>query len=118
MKKVLSLMPLALLLTLGVGTATAQEAEPETQEESPVNLPVHEEIPNPNEIGVLESKSSPAVIRSETTSRSITPVFSNPVPPAKMKNDKQAEKNEDDALSFNFLYYIIQKFKISDLKNN
>ena len=24
-------------------------------------------------------------------------------------------KNEDDALSFNFLYYIIQKFKISDI---
>lgn len=26
-----------------------------------------------------------------------------------------AAKNEDDALSFNFLYYIIQKFKISDI---
>jgi hypothetical protein len=27
----------------------------------------------------------------------------------------QATKQEDDALSFNFLYYIIQKFKISDI---
>ncbi len=26
-----------------------------------------------------------------------------------------AAKNEDDALSFNFLYFIIQKFKISDI---
>src|SRR5260221_12544374 len=26
-----------------------------------------------------------------------------------------SNKEEDDALSFNFLYYIIQKFKISDL---
>lgn len=26
-----------------------------------------------------------------------------------------AEKKEDDALSFNFLYYIIQKYKISDI---
>lgn len=29
-----------------------------------------------------------------------------------------AEKEEDDALSFNFLYYIIQKFKISDIVDN
>lgn len=28
---------------------------------------------------------------------------------------KAASKNEEDALSFNFLYYIIQKFKISDI---
>ena len=38
--------------------------------------------------------------------------------PAKSKpsEHKTADsKEEDDALSFNFLYYIIQKFKISDL---
>ena len=29
-----------------------------------------------------------------------------------------AEKEGDDALSFNFLYYIIQKFKISDIVGN
>lgn len=28
---------------------------------------------------------------------------------------KSADKKEDDALSFNFLYYIIQKYKISDI---
>jgi len=28
---------------------------------------------------------------------------------------KAADKKEDDALSFNFLYYIIQKYKISDI---
>jgi negative regulator of genetic competence, sporulation and motility len=28
------------------------------------------------------------------------------------------EKEEDDALGFNFLYYIIQKFKISDIVDN
>ena len=27
----------------------------------------------------------------------------------------RAENKEDDALSFNFLYYIIQKYKISDI---
>jgi len=30
-------------------------------------------------------------------------------------NKSVGGKEEDDALSFNFLYYIIQKFKISDL---
>jgi hypothetical protein len=30
-------------------------------------------------------------------------------------NKSVNSKEEDDALSFNFLYYIIQKFKISDL---
>lgn len=30
-------------------------------------------------------------------------------------NKNPAAKTEEDALSFNFLYYIIQKFKISDI---
>jgi len=36
---------------------------------------------------------------------------------AKNKLPKKAatDKKEDDALSFNFLYYIIQKYKISDI---
>lgn len=35
---------------------------------------------------------------------------------AKSKSEKaHADKEEEDALSFNFLYYIIQKFKISDI---
>lgn len=35
--------------------------------------------------------------------------------PAKAKVEKPAEKEEEDALSFNFLYYIISKFKYSDI---
>lgn len=36
---------------------------------------------------------------------------------AKVKTTKKtsAEKKDDDALSFNFLYYIIQKYKASDI---
>ncbi len=36
---------------------------------------------------------------------------------SKNKSAKKAagDKKEDDALSFNFLYYIIQKYKISDI---
>jgi hypothetical protein len=32
--------------------------------------------------------------------------------------DAKNEKEEDDALGFNFLYYIIQKFKIGDIVDN
>ncbi len=36
--------------------------------------------------------------------------------PTKAKTDKSVEKEEEeDALSFNFLYYIISKFKYSDI---
>ncbi len=38
---------------------------------------------------------------------------------SKSKTDKvQSDKEEEDALSFNFLYYIIQKFKYSDIVDN
>lgn len=39
------------------------------------------------------------------------------VPAKILKQDKNSrkEKDEEDALSFNFLYYMIQKFKMSDL---
>lgn len=33
----------------------------------------------------------------------------------KSAKKQTTEKKEDDALSFNFLYYIIQKYKISDI---
>jgi hypothetical protein len=36
------------------------------------------------------------------------------LPKSKEKSDKQANEGED-ALSFNFLYYIIQRFKMSDI---
>lgn len=31
------------------------------------------------------------------------------------KEEEKAQKKEDDPLSFNFLYYIIEKFKLSDI---
>lgn len=35
-----------------------------------------------------------------------------------MPREGQKPKHEDDALRFNFLYYIIQKYKISDIIEN
>lgn len=36
-------------------------------------------------------------------------------PKSKTSKKPATDKKEDDALSFNFLYYIIQKYKISDI---
>jgi hypothetical protein len=41
-----------------------------------------------------------------------------PTKGAKTKEATKVEKEEEDALSFNFLYYIIQKFKIGDIVDN
>ena len=38
-----------------------------------------------------------------------------PVPAAKSKNDPKKPQAEGDPLNFNFLYYILQKFKASEL---
>jgi hypothetical protein len=115
MNKRFFLVAFITLLFLGIRSVNAQEADPEVQEEAPLVHTATEDVPNPNEIGALESKSSPS-IRPESSgnkpANSTTPTTST------NKKDKQSEKSEDDALSFNFLYYIIQKFKISDLKNN
>lgn len=45
--------------------------------------------------------------------RMIVQPAKNARPDANKENRK--EKGEEDALSFNFLYYMIQKFKLSDL---
>jgi hypothetical protein len=104
------------LLALPASVAYAQEVDPEVSEEAPLSQVGQEELPNPNEIGALESKPSPA-LRPEPTG---TKTSTSAATPSKPKSEKVADKEEPDAdaLSFNFLYYIIQKFKISDLKNN
>lgn len=53
-----------------------------------------------------DSKQMPAINNKETIGKT---------PKGK---DAKNEKEEDDALGFNFLYYIIQKFKIGDIVDN
>lgn len=115
MKKGFYFLTVISVFVLGAFAANAQEADPEVQEESPVVHQASEEIPNPNEIGALEGKSSAAVAKPEAVSKTVVSTTSAQNKP---KQEKSTDKDEDDALSFNFLYYIIQKFKISDLKNN
>jgi hypothetical protein len=47
--------------------------------------------------------------------RSVSTGTASPKPKSTEHSKSVNSKEEDDALSFNFLYYIIQKFKISDL---
>jgi len=58
-----------------------------------------------------EGKTSRTTIDSSSSkSPSLTPT-KKPMPPAELKKSKE----ESDPLNFNFLFYIIQKFKSSDL---
>ncbi|MBL7878160.1 MAG: hypothetical protein JNL53_21010 [Cyclobacteriaceae bacterium] len=101
------------LLMTSITSVYAQEGVP------------HNEIP---EIGPYlnsdQSTREEKPLLYEPESKPITPVKdqpfnSNVTTKTKSKNPEQAKasgtKPEEDALSFNFLYYIIQKFKISDI---
>ena len=53
--------------------------------------------------------------RKDTIQTKIIPALQTKI---KSEQSKPGSGKEEDALSFNFLYYIIQKFKISDLVDN
>ena len=67
---------------------------------------------------LTEHDSKAKVTPKDSTTSHSRPVATTPSS-SKIKspehNKSVTNKEEDDALSFNFLYYIIQKFKISDL---
>ncbi len=51
-----------------------------------------------------------------TVQKDLSPVQQTKINGKKLESTKTANsKQEDDALSFNFLYYIIQTFKVSDI---
>jgi hypothetical protein len=105
----------SLLLAIG-NTAWAQE-----ESQGPVPPAQTEERESGDPLISGEGSQLP-----EVDSKVIRPAITPPKeketekPSTKGKGNEAtaAKKNEDDALSFNFLYYIIQKFKISDLIEN
>jgi hypothetical protein len=93
-------------------SANAQEGHNETPEKEIRELSGHPELNlDDDKTLILESEQQkpgnhPA-IKEAGTSIKVT---------SKSKSEKaHNEKGEEDALSFNFLYYIIGKFKISDI---
>jgi flagellar motor protein MotB len=99
------------ILTISaVSSASAQDGAPvnEYPELSPLQDPtVKEDKPLLYE---PEGKSTQKEQTVNTTTSS-----SKPKAKTAEQTKTTASKNEEDALSFNFLYYIIQKFKASDI---
>ena len=82
------------------------------------------ELQDPNHLEYSLNDDKPLLTEHDSKSKGPTrdsiALHNRPVstgtPSAKPKSPEHGKsKEEDDALSFNFLYYIIQKFKISDL---
>ncbi|HRI77999.1 MAG TPA: hypothetical protein PLR06_00560 [Cyclobacteriaceae bacterium] len=96
----------AAVFILGL-TAQAQEDMPVVENPDPY----HREF-NLNEDKILIYDRS-----HSTTAKDSVQVLQRVVPGNKaLKPDASKNKEaEDDALSFNFLYYMLQKFKLSDL---
>lgn len=102
-----------MLMTLVFFSANAQEGIP------------NNEIPDPNFNPELQGEK-PLLFEPEKSTSNSEKITSLPkgeiISTSKSGKSKVGEaskvsaaKPEDDALSFNFLYYIIQKFKISDI---
>lgn len=112
---------LSILLTLLGGAALKASAQAQHEGLSPHELqdPNHSELNLNDDKTLLFDQES----KARMTSRDSLVGHSKPSPaqnaqaPSKSKGDhsKPFGMDEDDPLSFNFLYYIIQKFKISDL---
>jgi hypothetical protein len=109
---------LVFLFALGIlagFTAQAQEDSPVNNEEKEIR----EELNNHPELNLNEDKTLISEPDQKPSSSTSTKEATHPAKVSKTKSDKaHPEKGEEDALSFNFLYYIIQKFKISDIVDN
>jgi hypothetical protein len=108
---------LIFLFALGIlagFTAHAQEVDPVNNDEKEIK----EELSSHPELNLNEDKT--LIVEPEQKSTLNHPVSKETTPSAKTTKPKSnPEKDEDeDALSFNFLYYIIQKFKYSDIVDN
>lgn len=101
----LSVLLASLVVLCFAGTkAMAQEAPP--PEPSVEELNYHPDLNlNQDKTLLMESDAKPS-----TKSQ-----HENPAVKKSEATTKPAEKNERDPLSFNFIYFIIEKFKISDI---
>ena len=81
--------------------------------------PANFQEPSYQELNLNEDKSLiyEAENRSSKTVQRTVPQDTASIKSIKPKANRKpsAEKKEEDPLSFNFLYYIIQKYKISDI---
>jgi hypothetical protein len=103
-----------LMLGVSIGTSWAQDAGMSDVEirndrdpgEGSKTIPVEVEVRYiPRASGIVTAKDSVALITAEPVGL-----------PSEKRSEKQAAKQKDDSiLTFNFLYYIIQKYKLQDI---
>lgn len=104
---ILLVLPLAaMLLTF---SARAQEENPVIEGPDPA----HRDLNFNEDRGLIyEHPSQNSFVRD---SIQVSPRQVNKIAKPEAPKEPHKGRNEDDALSFNFLYYMIQKFKLSDL---
>jgi flagellar motor protein MotB len=101
------------ILTLSaVSSASAQDGAPvnEYPELSPFQDPTLKE-----DKPLIYEPEGKSTQKEQTVNTTTTTSSSKPKAKTAEPSKTAASKNEEDALSFNFLYYIIQKFKVSDI---
>jgi hypothetical protein len=112
----------SLLMVCGVLTCSTARAQDEgysaneSQDSNHPELNTNEDrtIISEHELKLKSTTHDSAQMHAKPASTTIATAKSRSSDHNKPSNGKE----EEDALSFNFLYYIIQKFKISDLIDN
>jgi hypothetical protein len=100
------IFPLLFVGVCFVNQATAQEEE--------------REVPDPEVVvkdskDIKEPKSEQLDVEIEATTHIVKPVVTPQKEAEPVKPTKPTKAADKDPLTFNFLYYIIEKFKLSDL---
>lgn len=102
--------------------ALAQEDKFNLDAEIAIKEPVRQDQESPSGIDSPENRSGrnsitpssqePAAVR-DSELKTVKAVVKTTEKP--QKDEEKVQKKEEDPLSFNFLYYIIEKFKFSDI---
>ena len=108
--KLLTTIAVLLLLSLSV---LAQEEMPVLENPDPT----HRELNLDEDKTLIYDHANHTSTVKDTTiiMPRLVPTQSTKISKPDTHKNNRREKEEEDALSFNFLYYMIQKFKLSDL---
>jgi hypothetical protein len=109
---------LSILAPAGISTLYAQDASfdetPAASEKERVNYyPGGEGEPSGGGTGTNSTASKSTIaVRDSSSFKTYTPARVGTEP---SKHNAKPAQDEDDVLSFNFLYYIIRKYKLQDI---
>jgi len=101
---------LAFVGLIAYSAQAQEEIQNETQEKEVKELSNHPELNLYDDKTLIYESEQQRLVNQPINKESASPGKS-----AKPKSEKATAEKQEDALSFNFLYYIIQKFKYSDI---